>query len=90
MGFSKEWKKEEIDLLFSDLSNGEIAIRTGRSIEAVRTKRYVITGSHVEPARSGSKHNLISNVPPYQLATPEYKVLRIKDLAKRIGVRLEG
>ena len=72
------------------MTNEEIAAQVGRTIEAVRSKRYVITGSHVDSANAGPKHIKTSFLAPYQAATPEYKILRIKDLAKRIGVRLEG
>ena len=84
------WTREQKDLLFSEMTNEEIAKAVGRSVTSVKRARYYYTGHEVEFSR-------------WQLDTQENAILkheqkakrvaneqRIKDLCKRLGVRLYG
>ena len=73
-----------MNLLVSGMSDEEIAEKTGRTIKAIRLKRYDMTGhcvfENVEPTRT------------YSAATDplEARIGRIMALAKRLGVKLLG
>ena len=76
------WSFEEELMIKNGLTNSEISRLTGRTEKAVQMKRYKMTGRSEAPPREG-------NTSPEQ-ATKEYKILNIKMLAKKLGVKLFG
>ena len=79
------WTSAEKALLFTELSNKEIAIQTGRSESSVKTKRYKVTGHYVEKERQAEPK---TNPPP---GMSDYcKRARIIKMAEQIGVKLYG
>lgn len=81
------WSKEEIEMLYSDMTNAEIEQKTGRSKSAVRKMRYKKTGHYVEK----NKHrDLIKYVNPKPFVSDYNKKARIIALAQKLGVKLYG
>lgn len=82
----KTWTEDEIQLLYSSLTSLEIAERLNRSKKSVDDKRWRVTGHcSVSP---GAVEVTYSSPEPWM--TKECKVLRIKELALRLGVKLLG
>ena len=79
------WTDEEVKLLYSGLTNEEIAYQLHRSLKSVEAKRWRETGHCCEvPGEKLIKEN------PEPWATKERKILRLKALAIRLGVKLLG
>ena len=82
----QHWSEEELDLLKSNKSNEEISNLTGRTVMAVRTKRYKYTGHYVEEDEwSDCVPRLIS-----LSLTQEEKTERIKIMAAQMRIKLKG
>ena len=80
------WTKEEEQMLFTDMTNEDIAAALGRTVKAVQTKRYRMTGRSVEGARQKiTRREKEANQKP----SPT-KILRICEMARRLGVKLLG
>ena len=75
-----KWTTEEIELLYMDKSNQEVADLTGRTLEAVKRKRSYLTG-HTVP---DFERLIVNNDSKIK------KECRIIAIAKRIGVKLLG
>ena len=81
------WSEEEIEMLFSDMTNEEIEQKTGRSKSAVRKKRYQKTGHYVEK----KKHrDLLVHTYPKPFVSEHNGTARIIALAQKLGVKLHG
>lgn len=79
------WTDAELAMLYTNLTNEEIAKEIGRTKKAVRKKRYLITGHYVENEKQRDP------MPPHISVFDErYKEARILSLAKRMGVKLYG
>ena len=85
----KEWTSEEIDLLFTPMSNKEIQRITGRSIDGILRKRYRMTGHTVEEDNWRDEYDTAD-----EKAIKEYHALRneehLKRMCRSLGVRLGG
>ena len=81
---NKLWSIDEMNLLVSGLSDEEISEKTGRTIRAIRLKRYKMTGHCVSEKLDETR--------TYSAVTDplETRIERIKALAKRLGVKLLG
>lgn len=86
----KKWTEEETILLWSDMTNEEISEKTGRTMDAVRTKRFNLTG-HYTPsdARKGRKAVYVSPVHS-EYEDQRTKTNRIIVMASKMGVRIKG
>ena len=85
---SATWNDGEIKMLFSELSNDEIAKRIGRASSAVRKKRYLVTGHYVE--KSAAIVGAFKERPCGNQMSDQEKLARIYNLASRMHIRLEG
>lgn len=79
---STRWTAEEIEICKRNIPTQEVMDRTGRTMDAVRSKRYELTG-----------HRTAMCERPQGICKPESlteyeKAYRIYSLAKRLGVRL--
>jgi len=83
MGRGRRWTKDEVNLFYLNKSDEEIAIKTGRTQEAVRMKRQYMKFKYVKPVVNEVFFN------PYKDLTQEEKVRRITDMAKRFQVKLK-
>lgn len=83
MGKGRRWKEDEVKLFYLNKSDEEIAIKTGRTLEAVRMKRRYMKHKYVKPVVSEVFLN------PYKDLTQEEKIRRIVDMAKRFQVKLK-
>ena len=81
------WSEEEIEMLFSDMTNEEIEQKTGRSKSAVRWKRYQKTGHYVEKK---NHRDLLVHTYPKSFVSDFNKKARIITLAQKPGVKLFG
>ena len=80
------WTEAEIYWLYTGLSDKEIAEKIGRSVKAIRKKRYEITGHYVEIERQRD-----NNPEPKRFEYSRiYKEARILSFAKKLGVKLYG
>lgn len=80
------WTEQELELLKSNKSNEEISWLTGRSVMAVKSKRYKYTGHYVEEDEwSEYVPRLIS-----LSLTQEEKTERIKNMALQMKIKLLG
>lgn len=78
------WTKEEEQLLFTNMTNADIAAAIGRTIRAVEGKRHRMTGHSVEAERQRPNEK-------ERYGGPEpTKILRICEMARRLGVKLFG
>ena len=84
--FINLWTDDELALLYSDLTNQEIAERISRSANAVRKKRYLVTGHYVEK----DKQLTIAPVRTAPLMSDAHKEARIIGLCERLKVKLYG
>ena len=79
---NKRWTEEEEQLLKNGMSNGEVAQLTGRTEKAVEMKRYRMFGvcdavpDDIEEANENRRK--------------EFRILKIKNLAHKLGVKLFG
>ena len=73
-----DWTEAEKKYLWTDLTNSEIAEEIGIPVDKVRRARRYYTGHYCELANARIDDHRISSE------------ARIMDLAKRIGVRIEG
>lgn len=83
------WTREQKDLLFSDMTNEEIAEATGRSLISIKSARYYYTGHQVEPAKALEAREraiLMQEQKARRVANEQ----RLKDLCRQLGVRLYG
>ena len=83
------WTKDKRDLLFSDMTNEEIAKATGHTITSVKRARYYYTGHEVE----FSKWQLAREAAILEHEQKARRVAneqRLKDLCRQLGVRLYG
>ena len=78
------WTKDEIELVYTDMTNEEIAKQIGRSVGAVREKRYRMTGHKVPPCQVVEKET------PKMANGNKDKEWRLIALAKKLGVKLFG
>ena len=78
-----EWSQYEKDLLLTELSDVEIADITGRTLSAVRAKRYKLIGHYVETDKQREKMGPVI-IKPYM--ADEVKEARILALAKDMRV----
>ena len=78
----RRWTPEEISLLYTDRSSEDIAEELGRSVVGVKRMRYYHTGHYIprDKAEPTEREQL----------SPLRSEVRILDLAKKIGVKLEG
>lgn len=81
-----KWKEEEINMILKGETDEYIMSMTGRSVLAIQSKRYELTG-----------HYRSDYEPPYKdmprdvsCRTPEAREARIIILANKLGVRLKG
>lgn len=75
----KRWTDDEKRLLRSNMTSEEIAEKTGRSLKAVRSRRYEYTG-HT---------NCDEFVPMREFVSKEVGEARILYLCRKLGIRLE-
>ena len=80
-----KWSTEEIELLYMDKSNQEVADLTGRTLEAVKRKRSYMTG-HTVPEHERLRA-IKENINKESRIKKECRIIAI---AKRIGVKLRG
>lgn len=85
---SIKWTAEEELLIQKNLSNKEIAEITGRTVRAVKEKRYKMTG-HCEARVKEWDDNEVHRSPA-SLETVETRIDKIKALARKLGVKLFG
>lgn len=78
------WSIKEVELLKSDMTDEEIAQKTGRTVKAVRSKRMEIKNGHF--ADPVDEENYIYN--PYKNLTQQEKENRIYKLAEKLEVKL--
>lgn len=81
------WTEEEIELVYTNMTNAEIEQKTGRSKAAVRKMRYKKTGHYVERNRQREIKSMYS---PKPYASAYSKKARIIALAQKLGVKLYG
>lgn len=84
-----KWKEEEIDMIFKGNTDEYIMKQTGRSILAIQSKRYELTGHYSSEYESPYK-NMPRDISCGYCRTPEAKEARVLILAKRLGVRIKG
>ena len=86
----KKWTENETMLLWTELTNKEICEQTGRTMDAVRTKRFNVTGHYTTP--SETKRRKYIHVTPVNnaLIDKQTKVNRIIAMANKLGVRIKG
>ena len=82
----KTWTDDDKALLFSDMSNKEIAEKVHRSVKAVESRRYKLTGHYVET----EKQKPPELTPRRPVMDDTYKKARIIALAQKLGVKLYG
>lgn len=75
----RRWSEQEKALLFTRLTNEQIAKKTNKSAKNVGRVRRYYTGSYAAPNFYLAKH-----------AASLDKEARIYDLARKLGVRIEG
>ena len=83
----KLWADNETDLLCTEMCDSEIAERIGRTIIAVRRKRYKTLGHYVEESKQRDKINNKAIPEPMSDSTKEARILT---LAKEMRIRLQG
>ena len=82
------WNDSEIELLDTDLSDEDIATITGRTIVAVRRKRYKVIGHYTaDESRQRDKVLKLAVPTPMSDSTKEARILT---LAREMRVRLQG
>lgn len=86
----KKWTEEETILLWTDMTNEEISKKTGRSMDAVRTKRFNLTGHYTTPSETKRRKYIHVTPVTNALLDEQMKRNRIIVLAKKIGVRIKG
>lgn len=79
----KLWTEEEVKLLDTFLTNEEIAQKIGRTALAVKQKRYRTEHPH------GTYEEGI-RIMPSQVTTKEFRIAKIIERAKKLGVKLLG
>lgn len=79
---AKKWSFEEEAMIKNGLTNSEIASLTGRTEKSVQMKRYRMTGLCDAPPRE------VEGVT--EKKKKEYRILKIKMLAQKLGVKLFG
>jgi len=82
---NKKWTREEVELFDMGLSNKEIAEKTGRSVQAVRMKKYNMGVSPKRLEESEMPHKA-----PGELMQQQTKELRIWVLCKKLGIKIFG
>lgn len=83
-----KWTQEEVDLLYEEKSNIEIAELTGRTRESVRKKRYDLFGHYAERSKWQTKRP--KRLPFYKTDDAIIKEARLLTLAKEMRVKLLG
>ena len=83
-----KWTLEEELLIQKNLTNEEVAKIAGRTLRAVKEKRYKMTG-HTEAEVQKWTDNDVRRSPA-SLETVETRIDRIKALARKLGVKLLG
>ena len=77
-----KWTKQQRDMLFSDMTNEQIAAETGRSLTVVRRARFYYTGHTVNRDRA------ITNTEERRSrAEGEVRILK---LAKELNIKIGG
>lgn len=84
-----KWKDEEIDMILKGETDEYIMSMTGRSVLAIQSKRYELTGHYRSDYESPYK-DMPRDLSCGYCRTPEAKEARIIILAKKLGVRLKG
>lgn len=79
------WTEEEMNLIYTEMSDAEIAAQTGRSQTAVRKKRYKEFGHYVEESKQREKRQ-----PVMPVMSDYRKEARILSMAKIMRVKLLG
>ena len=82
-----QWTKEELDICRENIPEEEVMKRTGRTLEAVRTKRYQLTGHHKAKCESEYYEPPVCCQP--EIMTEQDKINRIYLLAEKLGVKLK-
>lgn len=82
------WTDEEKDLLYTNMSNQEIADKINRTVKAVKMKRYEETGHYVEAEKQKESDYIQKRIVPHMDET--YKKARIITLCERLKVKLYG
>ena len=78
---ARRWTMEEKNLLWTIRSNHDIAEELGRSVVSVKNARFFYTGHYCPREYARPKKTEYNGV---------RSEIRILDLAKKIGVKLEG
>lgn len=86
----KKWTESEKALLWTDMSNKEICEATGRTMDAVLTKRFNETGHYVPPKEARRREYIRTSAANSTWVDEITKVNRIIILAGKLGVRIKG
>ena len=77
-----KWTKQQRDMLWSDMTNEQIAAETGRSLTVIRRARFYYTGHTV------NRDKAISNTEERRAkAEGEARILK---LAKELNIKIGG
>ena len=82
------WTDDEIALLYTEMTNNEIAERINRTVTAVKKKRYEETGHYVEAGKQKESDYIQKRIVPHM--DEAYKKARIITLCERLKVKLYG
>lgn len=86
----KMWTKEELDLIRQGCSDKTIMTVTGRTLKAIKQKRWQITGHEVPSSDLFVDDKPREILPVSSFWSEEYKVSRICNLAEILGIRLKS
>lgn len=84
----KKWTRDEINICLEDIPEEEVMERTGRTLEAVRTKRYQLMKHYKSKCERREDDTPISSQP--EIMTEQDKINRIYLLAEKLGVKLQN
>lgn len=84
------WTNEQKKLLFSDMTNAEISEATGRTVTSIKKARYYYTGHEVELAKAKLETEERELLKLEREAKRLENEKRLKELCRRLGVRLYG
>ena len=84
------WTNEQKEMLHSSMTNEEIAQATGRTMVSVKRARYYYTGHEVELESARIKKNDTDMLRYEQKARKVQREEHLRNLCKRLGVRLYG
>ena len=85
----KKWTANEVALLWTEMTNWEIAQQTGRTPDSVKKKRFSVTGCYTRQSdkRDERKKTIQANTEYIDQLEKEHRIIL---LAKRLGVRIKG